>query len=283
MPKGGGLEGLTVLAFESRRAQELAKLIQHYGGRALSAPSMREVATASKEELRSYLATLERGGIDVVVLLTGVGVRFLVAQVEPELSAREVAAALRHAVLVARGPKPVAALRGLGLSPDYIVPSPHTWRELLELMEREHLLTGKTVAVQEYGIPNHELLRGLASKGARVVRVPLYQWDRPSDVEALRAGVEAALSGRVEIVIFTSANQVHAVFDFVQEELPERAQAWNRALRSSVVASVGPVCSSALRAHGIEPDLEADPPRMGPLVQLVAEHGRRLWATKNQA
>ena len=36
---GAGLAGLTIVAFESRRAAELANLVTHHGGRAVQAPS----------------------------------------------------------------------------------------------------------------------------------------------------------------------------------------------------------------------------------------------------
>jgi uroporphyrinogen-III synthase len=37
-------------------------------------------------------------------------------------------------------------------------------------------------------------------------------------------------------------------------------------LNRLVIASIGPVCSRALRDHGITPSFEADPPKLGPLV-----------------
>lgn len=280
MSEGAALEGLTVLAFESRRAAELAKLLAHHGATVLSAPSMREVPLGKKEELGGYVRTLQRGEIDVVVLLTGVGVRILLAEVRDEFPAESVAAALGKPVLVARGPKPVAALRELGLTPNFVVPPPFTWRELVTLLEEQRLIEGKTIALHEYGVPNQELLHALEARGGRVVRVPLYRWERPSDLAALRSGIAALLAGAVQAVVFTSANQVHSVFAFVQEEFPEASENWERQLRKTVVASVGPVCSAALRANQIEPDIEASPPKMGVLVHLLAVHGRSLWVRK---
>ncbi len=46
----GGLAGLVVVSFESRRASEIAALIAHHGGRAVSAPSMREVPLAENAD-----------------------------------------------------------------------------------------------------------------------------------------------------------------------------------------------------------------------------------------
>jgi uroporphyrinogen-III synthase len=43
-----------------------------------------------------------------------------------------------------------------------------------------------------------------------------------------------------------------------------------------VIASIGPVCTRALAAHGIAASFEADPPKLGPLVAALeaalAEH-----------
>jgi uroporphyrinogen-III synthase len=38
-------------------------------------------------------------------------------------------------------------------------------------------------------------------------------------------------------------------------------------LNGLVVASIGPVCSRALAAHGVTPTFEASPPKLGPLVE----------------
>lgn len=278
--EAAGLRGMTVLAFESRRAAELAKLFAHYGAEVVSAPSMREVALEQRAALVHYLQALERGEIDVVLLLTGVGVRIFVQQLANEGGALRVAAALSKAVLVARGPKPVAALRELGLAPQWTVPSPHTWVELVKLLDANLSVQGKRVAVHEYGISNAALLQALSERGAHVVSVPLYRWERPEDLEPLRRGLERLLAGEVHVAVFTSANQVHSVFEFVEEEFAVAVEAWKDRLWRAVVASIGPVCSAALREHGFEPDLEANPPKMGPLAQMVARHARQLWQRK---
>src|SRR5947199_51158 len=56
-----GFSGLRVLALESRRAAELAKLISTYGGEPIVAPAMREVPLDSNAELIAGLT--DRGAI----------------------------------------------------------------------------------------------------------------------------------------------------------------------------------------------------------------------------
>ena len=122
------LRGLTVVVFESRRARELARLIRKYGGEVISAPALREVPLDENRTAVEFIAELQRGQVDFLLLLTGVGTRTLVAAAETHYPREEILSAFRKTRLVARGPKPVAALRELGLRPDITVPAPNTWR-----------------------------------------------------------------------------------------------------------------------------------------------------------
>ncbi len=281
MQAAAQLDGLTVLAFESRRALEIAELIRRHGGTPLSAPAMREVPLALSEEASECLARLQAGSVDVVVLLTGVGTRALVTALEPLCPRPQLVALLAATRLVARGPKPVAALRDLGLTPDLLVPEPNTWRELLAALDAHLPVRGQRVVVQEYGRPNAELMASLRERGADVLSVPVYRWDYPQDPGPLRQAVARLASGGVDIALFTSARQVDHVV-----ETAARLGCGAELLASSrrvVLASIGPVCSEALEAHGLSVDLEPEHPRMGHLVSVVARRGRAVLEAKRAA
>jgi uroporphyrinogen-III synthase len=47
-----------------------------------------------------------------------------------------------------------------------------------------------------------------------------------------------------------------------------------------VVASIGPVCTEALRAEGLEPDLEPEHSKMGHLVKAAAERSLAILEAK---
>ncbi len=274
------LHDLVVVAFEARRAAELAEMIRRHGGIPVSAPAMREVPRQNPIDLYQYVEQLRAGRFDVVVLLTGVGLKKLVQQVADKFPPHEIALALRSATLVARGPKPVAALRELGLSPQWLVPEPHTWRELLAVLDLHVPLQGKLLAVHEYGVTNEELIRALTERGAQVHRVSIYQWDYPENVLPLRTGIRTILDGKAAVAVFTSASQVHNVWAFVEQEFESELDLWQTRIEQTIVASVGPICSQALRQHGVEPDLEASPPKMGALMHLVALHARSCLQKK---
>lgn len=276
-----GFAGLGVLSFESRRAAEMAELIRRHGGRALVAPSMREVPLAGDPAAPELLRRLEEGRLDVVILLTGVGTRALVAALEPLCPPERFAALLGATTLVARGPKPVAALRQLGLVPAIVVPEPNTWRELLATLDARLPLAGRHVALQEYGVVNRELVASLEARAASLLRVPVYRWEYPEDTAPLRRAIERWAAGELDVVLFTSANQAYNVFRLAEEM--GLSAAVRAAAAAGVVASIGPVCSEALRDLGLAIDLEPAHPKMGHLVVAAARRAAELLAAKRRA
>src|SRR5579863_3976636 len=124
----GGFNGLRVLALESRRAREIAQLIENNGGVATVVPSTREVSAGSSPEELRFASELLQDQIGAVIFMTGVGTRALAAAVEPICSREQFVAALSRTKVVARGPKPVAVLRELGVPITLTVPEPNTCR-----------------------------------------------------------------------------------------------------------------------------------------------------------
>jgi uroporphyrinogen-III synthase len=274
--EAGRLRGLRVVSFESRRATEMAELIRRYGGEPLSAPSLREVPLSENREALDYVARLAAGDVDIVILMTGVGLRTLALAVAGEWPRERLAAALRRATLVARGPKPVAALRELGLKADVTVPEPNTWREILATLDARLEVAGKRVAVQEYGVTNTEFIHALEARGAQVQRVPIYSWALPVDLGPLQGAIAALCDGTVDVALFTSATQVYHLFQ-VAGDAAERLRA---GFRRVLIASIGPVCSETLREHGLLPDLEPPHPKMGHLAAAVARQAPQLLRVK---
>jgi uroporphyrinogen-III synthase len=281
-----GFDGLRVLALESRRAAELAKLITTYGGQPTVAPSMREVPLESNKEALAFAAALLGGEFDMVIFLTGVGTRALLSVVETVHGRGKYIAALQRVKVVARGPKPVAALREIGITPTITAPEPNTWHELLRALDdaakasQEFGLQGARVAVQEYGVSNPELLAGLKQRGAQVTRVPVYQWALPHDLAPLRAAITAIAEGTVDVALFTTAVQVIHLFQIAAEmKLEEQVR---NGLGHTIVASIGPTTSEELQRQGIRADLEPSHPKMGFLVKEVAEQSGELLRRKRQ-
>ena len=240
---------------------------------------MREVALEDNRAALEFGAGLLASAFDIVIFLTGVGVRELFRVMETRHERQALVAALARTITVARGPKPVVALRELGLAPSIVIPEPNTWHEVLAALTGR--LAERSVALQEYGTSNQDLIAGLEARGARVTRVPVYRWTLPIDRAPLIAAVRRIAAGEVAAVLFTSASQVINVFQIAQAEglAAELAQG----LARGVVASIGPVCSEQLRAYGVAPDIEPAHSKLGHLVKETASRCDQVLAGKRRA
>jgi uroporphyrinogen decarboxylase len=272
--------GLRVAAFESRRAADMARMIEKKGGVPLVSPSMREVPLAQHQAAIDFANRLITGQIDVIVFLTGVGTRELVKQVERHVDRERFLAAISDVKSVVRGPKPTAALKELGISPTVTVPEPNTWRELLTTLDAQLPVANLVVGLQEYGITNPSLIAGLEARGATVVPVRVYDWDLPEDVRPLEENVRRIVGGQVDVAMFTSARQVLNLLKVADDM--GLADDLRRALRSVVVASIGPTTSEMLRTNELPVDMEPSHPKMGHLVQEAAEQAAALLSCKRR-
>lgn len=281
--KQKGLAGLRVLALESRRAAEMSKLIESYGGRPIVAPSMREVPLESNKDALDFARELLSGGFDMVIFLTGVGTRALARVVETAYPLDKFLEALNRVTVLARGPKPVAALKELGVRVSLIVPEPSTWQDLLRIVDANAAsfpLRDKHVAVQEYGSANLELIAGLADRGAKVTRVPVYQWALPEDTAPLRKAVEAIAHGEIDVALFTASVQVAHLLRIAREMKCE--EQFRGAFERIAVGSIGPVTSQELREEKLHVDFEPEHPKMGFLVNEAGRRAAEVVAQKRE-
>jgi len=279
---GEGFGNLRVLSLESRRSREMGLLIANHGGQATVVASTREVPSGPNAEESAFARGLVQGEFQVVIFMTGVGTRALAQAIEPSCPRERLVAELNKVAVVARGPKPVAVLREFGVRVTLTVPEPNTWREILHAldMNAETIpLKGAHLAVQEHGVPSHELYAGLGERGAQVFPVPVYKWAPPEDAEPLREAIRNLALGKFDVVLFTSSVQVHHLFRFA-DEMRQRQEVAD-GLRRAVVGSIGPVTSETLREYGITPDLEPSHPKMGILVKETAERSAEFLQHKN--
>jgi uroporphyrinogen-III synthase len=276
--------GLRVLSLESRRGAEMAKLIANHGGKAVVAPSMREIPLTTNMEALAFGRKLFAGEFDMVVFLTGVGTRALARVVETIYPLEKYLAELRKIAIVARGPKPVAVLKEWNVPIAVTAPEPNTWREVLRALDgnAEALpLKGRRIAVQEYGVQNPELLAGLVGRGAHVTSVPVYEWALPEDTGPLRSAIAAIARNEIDVILFTTATQADHLLQIAAEMKEEDAM--RCALSRMVVASIGPTTSERLREFGIAPDMEPAHPKMGYLVSEAAQRSAEILQRKRNA
>ena len=273
-----------VLSLESRRASEVATLIARYGGRPVVAPALRELPLDSNTAALDFAAALLLGEIDIAVFLTGVGARAIIEIFEQAHPGGDIRAELSKIKVAVRGPKPASVFREFGIPVWVTAPGPNTWRELLAAMEAsDQPLQGARVAVQEYGVPNAELIAALTARGASVLPVPVYKWALPEDLDPLRRAVAAISGGAIDVLLLTSGVQLAHLWQVV--EMMGCEGPFRHGLSSTFIASIGPTTSEEIRRHGLAPDLEASHPKLGYLIKEAAAQSvtcnerRPAWAS----
>jgi len=253
-------------------ASEMADLIRRQGGTPLSAPAMREVPLPERRDVLEAVDGVSEDRFQMVVFLTGVGARAFLAAADAHGKKAEVLAGLGKAMVVCRGPKPLAVCRQNGIPVYLVAPEPNTSEDLLAaLQEKGAPQRGAPVLLQHYGVANHAFRHGLDRMGAQVTDISLYAWDFPTDVEPVRRAIDTMVSGGADALLLTSQQQARNLF-----ALAERfgsSAALRRVLAETVVVgSVGPVVTRTLAQYGVEPDVVPEHPKMGILVRALGEY-----------
>ncbi len=230
---------------------------------------MREVERDCADEAARAIDAVARGGA-VVVLATGVGLqRWL--DVAGAMGRRpELHDALSHAVVVCRGPKPLAVLKREGLAAHVRAPAPHTTKELVDVLLGVEVRDREVVFVHDGGASRVVPL-ALLGRGGRVLEVQPYAWALPEDVAPLRSLIAGIIVGDVRAVAFTTQAQARNLFE-VAESTGSGATLAEALRQRVVVAAVGPTCARALEQLGAPPHVMPDHANMGALVLALARH-----------
>lgn len=241
------LTNRTISLAESRQLEELAQMLEKEGARVLRCPLLSILDAPDPAPVLDWLHQLTAGTFDWVVLLTGEGVRRMVSLAERHGQRDTVVAALGRASTITRGPKPVKALKEIGLTPTLVAQAPTTEGVIATLRGQD--LRGKSVGVQLYSESNPPLVQFLEGAGATVRTVQPYIYAPASDAERVADLVHQMAAGTIDAIVFTSSPQVDRLFDVAEERhlTEELRQGFGR----TQVASVGPVLNEHLHARGV--------------------------------
>ncbi|HEX8237851.1 MAG TPA: uroporphyrinogen-III synthase [Abditibacteriaceae bacterium] len=276
--------GLRVLAFESRRASEMKMLIETAHGKATLAFAMREVPLQDTSHIKLFCDALLEGTFDIVIFLTGSGVRTLAAALDNHAARKRWIKAMSRAQIVTRAPNVGIAVAELGLSVSLSVPPPHTWRATLTALDAhadQFFLKGARLALQEYGLPSRPFVKALKARGADVTRVPLYHWALPEEIGPLLVAIDDIVEGRHDVALFTNGTQVWHLFKLAYRKgMEEELRAGFSRL---LVASIGPSTSEALHEFEVPIDFTPSQANMETFVSESAAQCHQLLAAKRAA
>lgn len=266
------LQNRTIALAEGRQLEELAALLEREGATALRYPLLNILDPPDDTPVLDWLNELIADRFAWVVLLTGEGVRRFVACAARHGLRDPVIAAFGRCKSITRGPKPVRALKEIGLTPTRVAGEPTTEGVIAAL--RDEPLQGLTVGVQLYREGNPPLTDFLVQAGATVREVLPYIYAPASDDGRVLELVQRMAAGSVDAVVFTSSPQVDRLFEVAQVRQAE--EELRRGLARTQVAAVGPIVADNLRQRGVQ---VAICPEQGFVMKNLVNYIKRALST----
>ena len=282
------LRGFRIGVTSYRRAEDLISALERRGADVVHAPALKITPHEQDEQLIKETHEVIRQRPDIVVITTGYGMRRWFEVADAAGIGSELSAVLEQAVIYARGPKAVGAVRAAGLEtaapstprrsgaqrsadPD-ADPDADTTAAVVSTIVASGA-TNRRVTIQQHGFTDESQLERLRTVSESVVTVTPYRWTAPRSTERLHRLIEAACQRQLDAITFTSAPGAHATLEAA--ELFGRRQEFLEALREEVVAvAVGPVTARPLVQAGIRPVMP-ERFRLGAMIRTTTEHLER--------
>jgi uroporphyrinogen-III synthase len=244
----GALQGRRIALLETREAERLTAMLREEGAEIVACPAVAIAVPADPAPVRAWVGRFIAAPFDDLILLTGEGVyrlRDLARAVGVE---QAFLAALRQTRTISRGPKPVRALRALGLQPHLRAERPTTDGVIALLSGLD--MRGRRVGVQLYpGARDNRLVEFVVGAGAVPDPVTPYEYAARAADEAIMALIDQLATGAIDVIALTSAPQIRRLFDVAQAH--GRTDRLLAGLRRTTVAAIGPVVAEALQRCGL--------------------------------
>jgi len=271
------LAGYRIGITSSRRIEELVSLLERRGATVESAPALNILSCTDDVQLRETTQLCIDNPPDLLIANTGVGMRGWLKAAEEWCLLDELVESMRRCEILARGPKAVGAVRGVGLRESWATDSESLDEILAHLRLRD--LTGKRIVLQEHGMATTAVAAALHRQGAEVTVVTVYRCFPAADHAPLFRLVDLVADRQIDAVTFTAAPAVHVILDVAQAA--GRKQEFLAAMRTDVAAAcVGPVTAEPLEHLGV-PTLQPARSRLAALVREIAvELPRRREGTR---
>lgn len=246
----GRLDGKRILILETREEAQFSRLLSDQGASVVQCPMFTIEDAPDPAPVEAWIARSIAQPFHDLVLTTGEGLRRLMKVARRLGCADEFVASVGKARTFARGPKPGRALREIGLQPSHTTEVPTS--EGIATMLAAFDVGDRRIGLQLYPEKDHAVLIGaIESRGAAVDPVSPYIYDDSAAAERIHAAIEEMANGKIDAIALTSSGQIRRLFDAAKASGAEDRLI--AALQRTSIASIGPVVTDELAAHGLAP------------------------------
>lgn len=283
------LNGFVVAVTSSRRGEELARIIEGYGGTPYIAPTL---GMELKEGSDVLIEFLNCEPLDIVIFLTGPGTESVLSAGRDAGVGYQLLENLKSTPsIVARSSKPRSVLCDYGIKDNVIIPKDATLDGILDLLGPA--LGAKRIGIFWHGSRSEQFVNALQYRGATVLEFTTYVYSQDLGTQSAllldslgfkraippnhaRIGelIDKIILGKIDVITFTSPPGVSNLFR-VSESLSKKDQLI-LAMNAIIVVSIGPSTTQELEKNGVYTDVQPnDEFRMGKMLHELAEYVRK--------
>lgn len=294
------LDGLTVAITSSRRAGELARIVENLGGRPYIAPTIGIEADLEnpKEDVLKFLDHVIAGNVDYVVFMTGPGI-FSLFSIATKLGLEDkLIHSLSNATIIARSIKPKMVLKKYGVEVN-LIPEENTAQGVLRLLLAKGVV-GKKIAILWHGdypdqlrdtlykarvltvieASTYRYSVGLKKEGASILESMGYDYVAPNERRVVQL-IDKIIAGKINSITFTSPPSVHDLFKIA--EVNNKSQELKSSLNANVlVVAVGPSTKNAIEEHCITVHVMPRIFKMGSMIKALDEYVTKRNQTNSE-
>jgi uroporphyrinogen-III synthase len=293
---GLSLEGLTVAITASRRALELAHLINTFGGTPYISPTVGiETSMNASKEAGDFINKLVKEKLDYVVFMTGPGVYSLMSAAKKLQLEGDLIEALKQVIVVARSLKPKIALAHYGIKTD-IVPEENTAEGIVKQLKRSSM-QGKKIGVLWHGSYFPILKNEMSTAGAEVFEFSIYSYSLdlkesgakileemgfkyvyPDQGKVIKL-IETINNGLIDAITFTSPPAARDLFK-IAEDHKIKEPLLVSLNNNVIVVAIGPSTKKALEENKVQVDVMPEMYKMGPMVKALTNYLSQSYIPK---
>lgn len=247
------LKGRTVaITRPAGQAEEAGALIRGMGGVPYYIPALEIKPLSNPEPLKQFIADLQRGTVDYVMLMSTNGVKYLFEAADELGLQEELTAGLANVFTVAVGPRTAQALKEAKVHVD-LVPTKFSTEGLIEYFQDKNI-RGKKMIIPRTSNATPVLADKLKELGADVEEIYVYESGLPVDEALKEKFFQDLTGGRIDALVFGSGLSAKNIFKMLSEKASMEQL---RSIIESKVATVaiGPTTAQALKELNIKVDV----------------------------
>ncbi len=248
--KTPSLKGRTVaITRPAAQAEEAGKLIRGMGGIPYYIPAIEIKGLSNPAPVRRLIAELQKGQVDIIIVMSTNGVKYLFSATETLKQTSELQNGLGKAFVIAVGPRTAEALKEYHVHVD-LVPTKYSSEGLIEYFQGKDL-SGKRIRIPRTSNATPALTEKLKAMGADVEEIYVYESGLPVDGKLKDKFYQDLTSGKIDAIVFGSGLSAKNIFKMLSEKASMETLRGIINSRVTTVA-IGPTTADALKEMGIE-------------------------------